>query len=362
MKWYEQFEFKANPYEVKDPYEIPIEMLQWNRPDLARQKEILKAFVEDVSEGRKVGLRVLGPNRSGKTWLTRLLEKELLYQKKIDALFLYTKVFEFAPAFSNVYQQAIEQILKQFEKIAKYVKENKGDTSLEQWKKVFPESEDLAHCFFCISQKSDDVIAKSWLLGEKVSAPNLSKLGIIYRLDSDIKKFELLRQVLKFLSQAFQAVILVIDQLERATKIKEASVLSDILREMLDSFSDKFAVVCSFMGEKDAQWFSLGYSQALEGRLRYVIQLAPIDENFVCDLMRAHHSLYRKQKDEKLDELRPFNEPGLKKLLQIMPFEYHYPGYFLVNCEELAREAFKGEKNVITQSFVVSHKGSLRFK
>ena len=363
MIWYEELGFKANPYEgTKNPYEIPLEMLAWNRPDLEREKKKLDDFVEDICEGRKVGLRMFGPNRSGKTWLTRLLEKEILYRRKIDALFLYTKVEEFAPAFGLVYQMAIEGTLVRFEKIAKYLKESKGDTSLKQWMDAFPESEDLAHCFSCISQKSNEAIAKSWLLGDKVSAANLGKLEIVHQLDSDFKKFEALRHLFKLLSEAFQTVILVVDQLERASKVKEASVLSDILREMLDVFPDRFVLVLSFMGEKEEAWFSLGYSLALEGRLRYVIQLSPIDPNTVCDLMRTHHSLYRKQKDEKQDELRPFKESGIKKLLQIMRVQYHYPGYLLTNCEELAREALKTKKNIITESFVVSHKDSLRFK
>ncbi|MCH7561044.1 MAG: hypothetical protein IIC67_06730 [Thaumarchaeota archaeon] len=93
-EWFEKFEFIKDPYERLDPTKISLNQMEWNRYDLNEDREKLNQFVEDAVTGKRTSLKIFGPLRSGKTWLSHILFKEI-YEKfgsKDDVAFIYTKI------------------------------------------------------------------------------------------------------------------------------------------------------------------------------------------------------------------------------------------------------------------------------
>jgi len=361
--WFEFFEFEKDPYEKLDPYKIEFERLIWDRPDLKEAKERLDNFIEDVLNKKRVGLKIFGPAASGKTWLTRIVQKELmqkLSRREEKMLFLYTKVPRIEPTFQIVYRLAIEYFLNNyFGELANFVKE-----SNRTWEDVVNDPE-LATCFRHYSSEAlkQKALARKWLIGEKLTASELGNLEITYLIDSDYERYEMLRKLIEKLTMTgpFATCILVIDELENAP-VKLAGQLSDCLRDMLDSFSEKFGLIASFTAEKVDEWYDLGYTEYLGRRFDYTVQLDSLKKEAVAEFLRLHHRVYRK-KDAKIDDhLLPFTKESAIKLLELMPLEYHYPGYFLPNCRDIARLAFEKGKKQIDAKFVEDHFQKVTFK
>lgn len=360
--WLEFFEFEKDPYEKLDPYKIEFERLVWNRPDLNEAKEYLNSFIEDAISKKRVGLKVFGPAASGKTWFTRIVQKELtqkLSERNEKMLFIYTKVPRLEPTFHIVYRLSIEYFLKNyFNKLADSIRE-----SGRQWKDLIDDHE-LAMCFQKYSgTASDQALAKKWLTGEKLTASELGKLEITYSIDSDYEKYEMLRKLIEKLTMTglFTTCILVIDELENAP-VKLAGQLSDCLRDLLDSFAERFGLIASFTAEKVDEWYDLGYTEYLGRRFDYTVQLDSLNKEAVAQFLRLHHGVYRKENSRVTDQLLPFTEDGAIKLLELMPLEYHYPGYFLPNCRDIVKIAFERKKKQIDARFVEDNFQRVTFK
>ncbi len=323
-------------------------------------KRNLDNFLRDLKEGKKVGLRVLGPNRGGKTWSLRILEKDVLEQGA-DVLFVYTKLLEVEPTFTRIYSMAIEQFAKSFESLSSFVNRTYGGLDLSIWQKLIPNNEDLAQCLFRISQRKDDRIARRWLAGEKMTVSQLDKISIVRKIDTDSKRLEVLKDVIRTATKHCRSFLLIVDELEKAPNVRQASILSDLFRDLLDSFSTKFGLVCSFTAAKLDQWYSLGFTQALEGRLNFAVRLDPLSENTITQFLAEHHTAYRQPTYQSNDQLLPFAESGARRLLELSPDEYRYPGYFLPNCGHLARYASDIGIDRIDNQFVELHQNLFRF-
>jgi len=332
--WFEALHFAKDPYEKLDPYKIDLKYLAWDRPDLDKAARNLYAFVKDILDGRRTGLKVFGSAGSGKTWFTRIIEKETL-AKNPRILFIYTKVPRLEPTFQVVYRLAIQDLLDNyFDKIARYVKETqKGETDLNAWKNAIGD-EDLATAFQQYYSGTNKALSKKWLTGDKLSAYELDSLKVTRSLDSDYDRFEMLIQIFEKLSSVFSTSMFVIDELENAS-VKLAGQLSDSLRDMLDRFAEKFALVASFTAQKDEEWYDLGYTEQLNRRFDYAVKLEALDK--VADFLRIHQQAYRKPDVKINDQLYPFTEEGAVSLLEIMQPGNRYPGYYLPNCRDLAK-------------------------
>ena len=93
--WFEEFKFEKDPYEKLYPYRIEFDRLVWDRPDLPKAKEDMDRFAGEVCEEKRIALKVYGPAGCGKTWFTRIVQKELsakLPAASKDMVFMYTKV------------------------------------------------------------------------------------------------------------------------------------------------------------------------------------------------------------------------------------------------------------------------------
>jgi hypothetical protein len=359
--WYEAFQFSKDPYEKLDPYNIDFERLIWDRLDLKKTKEDIDNFVEDVINKQRVALKIFGPAGSGKTWLTRIIQKELIVEKKENALFLYTKVPRIEPTFQVVYRIAIDYFFKNyFDELRKYISDKKGLTDLNAWKDVIG-NEELASCFSkYASGGQDKALATKWLMGDKLSASELSSIEIVYSLDSDYERFEMLRKLIEKLLNVFSTCVLVVDELENAS-VKLAGQISDGLRDMLDVFSERFALIASLTAQKADEWYDQGYTESLGRRFDYTVELTSLNKETIPEFLRLHHKAYRKKDADIKDEVLPFREDSAVKLLELMSPEHQYPGYFLPNCKDLAR-LIAGKKDYIDTKFVEENFQRVTFK
>jgi hypothetical protein len=128
--------------------------------------------------------------------------------------------------------------------------------------------------------------------------------------------------------------------------------LSDALRDLLDSFSEKFVMVCSYTALRETDWIDFGYSVALERRLDYTIELGQLQKEALVEFIKTHNHVYRKDKSKTKDNLYPFKEDGLYKLYDSMELGFLYPGYFLPNCGVLARVSVETDKEVEANTVV----------
>jgi hypothetical protein len=359
--WPEGFQFDKDPYEKLNPYLIDFQRLVWDRPDLPKAKKDMDKFVCEVFEGKRIAIKLYGPSGCGKTWFTRIIQKELsekLLKAGKNMVFMYTKIPRYEGSLQIAYKIGIEYFLENyFENLVKCVK----NPQVEDWERLVNDH-DLAMCFHKLLSGTpmQKIVAREWLSGEKLSASDLSVLEISYSLDTDYERIEMLRKLIEELSNVFSNFVLVIDELENA-QTKLAGQISDALRDLLDSFSDKFALVASFTAQKLDEWYDLGYTEQLDRRFDYSVELASLSLETISEFLRIHQRAYRKKGAKIEDELFPFTEEGVAKLLTMTPPEFHYPGYFLPNCKEIVRAA-EGKTKKIDSAFVEKNFPLVRFK
>lgn len=364
-KEYEKFGFVKSPYEKTNPYLIEDKYLTWNREDLSDVRKKLDKFIDDVIDGRRVSIRVFGPAGSGKTWLTRILGKELCEKDgstpKEQSIFIYTFLPELSSTFSTLYQNAIDYFLKhEFERLKNYVASVDKSLNFGSWEKVMKHDE-LCHVFGWISTGTpNQYLAKKWLKGEKISPSELTALKFTYALDTDYKKFLLLTELLKELSKIYRSVILVIDELEHVSSKLVASI-DDSMRSLLDDFSENFALVASFTAQKEDEWYDIGFSEALSRRFDYLVALDSISSDSIDSFLAAHHKMYLKPELQEKASIAPFTKDSLQELLRVTSPKYHFPGYTLPNCGELIREAGEKDVNDINSDFLKANQKVLRF-
>ena len=214
------------------------------------------------------------------------------------------------------------------DKIIEAINKNTGST-VNQWAN-FLRDRDLAQCLHNIKHGSQEQLSKGWLYGEALSLSDLKSAHIYVRLDSDYTMFKIMQILLEKSSLTFDTVVLSIDEMENAD-VSLARGLSDALRDLLDSFSEKFVMVCAYTAHREDDWIDFGYSEALVRRLDYTIELGQLQKDALVEFIRTHNSLYRKGKSKVEDQLYPFKEEGLNRLYDSMEIGYLYPGYFLPN-------------------------------
>lgn len=354
---YEKFGFEADPYAQIEPFLIPMERLEWNRDDLQKAKGKFDDFIADIKNLNKVGLAVWGPWGSGKTWLLRLIQKFV----GDDDLVIYTKISRIEPTFSAFYSLFIENLMPKIDVILQKIDENSGP-KINDWVD-FIKDEDLAHCLYHLYHHDEFFsVSKKWLFGEKAPSKGLGDANLITTLDGDLKKYRVLEKLLDLSRLAFQTPILIIDELENATgKIAFAMQLSDVMRNLLDRFYERFALVCAYTAEMEDEWYDLGYGEAVQTRLDYKIELMSLEKGYICRFLRKHHALYRKEEIDVTDQLSPFTEDGIQRMVEVMDPAQHYPRQILHNCRNLVREAVKSNVEEIDKEFVNNHLNNLDY-
>ena len=357
MSWYEEFGFDEDPYKKTDPPLIPFERIRWNREDLADARKALDLFLDDVRGGYKVGLVAFGPVGSGKTWLSRVIETEIPPDLS-DVLIIRTKIIRVQPNFSAVYDYFIRNITSPKGIFLPKLKDHLG-TDISDWTAFF-ENADLANALFHLAlPDAKKTTSLNWLLNLGVTMTELDKADITAKIGGDAHKYEIMRLIIKKSAEIFSSVILNVDELENAS-LTFARQISDVLRDLLDEFYEKFVLCCFISLRAESEWYERGYSDYLFSRMDYVINLDAIKPNYAPHFFRLHHEVYRRKDKETEDQLFPFTEDGIKRLVEVMKPERAFPRYIFENCGILARIlASEGGKS-INSDFVDKHKSRLR--
>jgi energy-coupling factor transporter ATP-binding protein EcfA2 len=340
--WFEQFQFEQDPYSTLNPFEIPLERIRWNRDDLQDESK-LERFTGDIKGGYRSGLAVYGPAGSGKTWLLRYLQKRLLEESGGGVAVIRGRVLKLEPTFAALYDTVVNSWNEQRE-AALAAMEDKYGRDLSQWKLGIGDS-DLATCLHHLHYPQQDAkveICEDWLRGKKIAPQDRRVAGISASLDSDYDRYLTLRKLLDVCLSASEACVLIVDELENAPP-RFAAALGDSLRDLLDSFAERFGLVCSYTAQAADELLDFGFGEFLFSRLESLVRLDPIMPDSARAIFTIHHQAYRAQ-DYAGDELLPFTEDGLRTLINRMDEARWYPRFILQNCGTLGRAVASNEE------------------
>ena len=333
--WYEKLGFEEDPYGIKKTRFIPLKRLTWNRDDL-EDKWQMDRFVEDILSLHSVSLRVFGPTRSGKTWLLRLLEKKLKSKLK-EIVILYTEIPEAEPTLPRFYDEFVESLTPQLNQLLEVVEKKAGKTT-NDWIR-FLGDEDLARGLYHIYHEDEhSYVSKQWLRGLRVSSSALHPSGIILPL-SNSTRINTMTRLIEILSTIFPACVLLVDEIGLVRPPSLARVIGGTLKGLLDRLYERFGLVCTYTAELSDAILDRGYSKHFHKRFDYEVKLDVLKKNYAPEFLRLHHECYRKKDAEVKNQLLPFTEDGVHKLLDILGAESHYPGPILHSCGMLARDA-----------------------
>lgn len=356
--WYEKFNFVADPYRgATHPFKLSDNLFTWNRDDL-KDKWQFETFIQRVIEGYKVALKVYGEIGSGKTWLLRMIDLSLKEKQK-DALSIYIAIDESSPTFDAIYDEFIQNLKPKLEQICISIAKRVGPETptKEAWSALVLDR-NLATCLWQMHSKPETrYYCESWLEGEKLGRKELADLEITTNLDKDYKKSGIMKCLIMVSQFAFSKVVIMVDELGFIRPASAARAFGGILRDLLDSFSENFGLVCSYTATAADDLLDIGYGNWLYTRLEYSVFLEALGLDFVPHWLTAHHKVYRKAKV--VNELLPFTEDGIKALIQIMKRDARYPRLIFENCADLASEASRTDK-VIDRDFVIQHKERIR--
>lgn len=358
--WYEKFGFEDDPYVVRSPMVVPFQQIKWNRNDLV-DKPSLDRFLERVLAGRRVGMKVYGGEGSGKTWLLRWIEKTLTERSKGKALILYTYSYipKLEPTFSVFYEKYISEIDRYLPVILKKIDE-KADHNRANWPTYLGDN-NLATALSHIYDKEKNADAyKRWLSGASMSATDLRNLELTFPLERDYKRYEVMRTLITQSLLAFSSFTLIVDELENAPP-SLAKGLGDSLRDLLDSFYDRFSLICSYTTEIADEIIDWGYGTFLYKRLEHEVKMDTLkDLDAAMEFLRVHHECYRKTGYGVEDQLFPFEQSGIKRLMELIDPKQCYARTILINCGTLAEDAVK-EDITVTDKFVDRDKEFLTY-
>ena len=352
--WYEKSGFKDDPYVIRSPMVVPFKQIKWNRNDLA-DKPSLDSFTERVLDRRRVGMRVFGSDGSGKTWLLRWIEKTLTEKSKGKALVLYTYSYipRLEPTFSVFYEKFISEIDSYLPPILKAIDE-KADHKNVNWPPYLGDT-DLATALSHIHDAENVDAYKRWLSGARMLTTELRDLSLSRPLERDYKKYEIMKTLITQSLLAFSSFTLIVDELENAPPVL-ARGLGDSLRDLLDSFYDGFSLVCSYTAEMADDIIDWGYGKWLYERLEHEVEMDAFkDPDAMMEFLRVHHECYRQAKYKVGDQLFPFEESGVRRLMELVDPKICYARPTLINCGVLAEQAARQDAKV-TDKFVDENK------
>ena len=377
--WYERYGFVSDPYTIKDPFQIEESLLEWNREDLEDTYWKVNTFVDRAVSGYRVGLGAYGPVGSGKTWLLRIIEKSIKTRLKDDVLFLYARTHlpVSEPSFATLYSLFIDSILEQLDTILSALtkaignKMDKPESEVEELKKLIGEEGwrrmireitpdvSLSNClwhFIYHADKKD--LCLDWLRGERLPSRDLHTLEITTNLDKDFRRVEAVKSIVSIALNVYSLVVLVVDEMENARPMT-ARVIGDSLRDLLDSFSGNFSVICSYTGQRAEELIDLGYGTWLHTRLEYYSGLEALTVESIVPWLSKHNTLYRRKAQATDNPLLPFNVEAIQSLLRTMMPTARYPRHVFVNCGHLGQAADEAGKDIIDQDFIAENRDKL---
>ncbi|NVM56445.1 MAG: hypothetical protein HWN66_22295 [Candidatus Helarchaeota archaeon] len=257
---------------------------------------------------------------------------------KALALYTYAYIPMLEPTFSVFYEKFISEIEPHLPKILEAI-DKKADHKKANWP-AYLSDKDLAMALSNIHDGEKADAYKAWLSGIRMSSTELRGLKITSPLVGDYKKYEVMRTLIEHSLIVFSSFTLIVDELENAPP-GLAKGLGDALRDLIDSFYDKFSLVCSYTTEIADEMIDWGYGKFLYKRLEHEVKMDALGIDATIALLRTHHECYRKAKYKVKDELFPFEESGVKQLIELIDPKECYPRTILTNCGVLGEQAAK---------------------
>jgi len=353
--WHEELGFESNPYNLQEPWVTPLEKLIWNRDDLDKVKLRSDDFIEEINGGYNSSIFIWGPWRSGKSWLGRLIEKQV---KKEGVFFITINIQEGNPSQEAFYEQFIKKLIDS-DWISLISSKISDPESLEAWQRYF-ENEDLGRILYNIYENKDKfTLSREWLSGEKLTTTNLNSIDVKINLNSLYEKMETLKILINKSQESFNSFILCVDQLEGA-RGRPARLLSDLLREINDSFYDKFGMILIMTMESEADWYTYGFTDPLRQRVKYTVEMELLQRDYIPIFLQKHHEVYRVS-DWNKSHLLPFQKTSIIYLADLMEVDTKYPRFLLSNCARLGKELVKKGRKTVTTTFIDKNIRHLRW-
>lgn len=350
-QWF--FDFVEYPYGIRpEPMLLPDERIMWDRDDLD-DKENVDRFIKAISEGRSVGLRIYGDSGAGKTWLVRYIKKRLESEMENPIIF-YNRIVGAKSTFEEFYFDLITAIIPQLGRLLSVVEQKIGDKSsdwIDYW-----DNHDLGEALRHIQKKDDhEGLSKDWLKGTASSAA-IKPTGIITKLDTDFQKVEVLQKLLHKASELFSTCVLVLDEIA-LVKRGFGRELGRIVKDIFDGFYEKFGLICTYTGVTSDTLLD-NYDSHFYERFEHEVGLKTIKKDYLPTFLRLHHQSYRKTGAEIKDQLYPFTESAVYKLIDLIDPESLFPRSILKSCGVLAIEATERAKTkIIDEKFVEKNAG-----
>jgi hypothetical protein len=343
------YDFEEYPYKIRpDPIYLPDEKIIWNRDDLD-DKENLEKFVKALLERRSVGLRIYGVPGSGKTWLIRYFQKELLSKDK-NAVIFYVRIVGAKSTFSEFYSNFMASTTKQLEELLSAVVKKIG-RDINKWISYWGDP-NLAKALHHIYSKDEhEMLARDWLADVPYSPAVLKAAGIFTRLATDMQKVDVLEKLLHKASELFSTCVLVLDDIA-LVKRGFGRELGRIIKDIWDGFYERFGLICTYTAEASGELIDAGYDLHFYRRFEYEVGLRPVKRDYVPTFLRLHHTCYRK-KDAKIeDQLYPFTEDAIYKIIDLISPTSVLPGDILRTCGNIVLAAEKAKVKIIDKRFV----------
>ena len=354
--WFKKFGFEANPYQLSPPWEIPEKRIEWNRDDLQELKHKVDEFIKEAAEGYETSLRIWGPWRSGKTWLARYMAKRL---STVEGSFiLKTEIFEYDPSLNTFYKKFIDSLLKSnwITRMSQLIEDPQKSNG---WKNFFGR-DDLGEVICNIFRDHERKLSEEWLRGEKLKSGDMTSILVKANIDSLYDKFEVFKTIIKKSQESFSTFVLVVDQLE-AAKGRIAQGFSDLFRELLDSFYEKFALILISTMESIEEWYDMNFSPALEHRIKYTAEMGVLKKEYIPSFLRKHHEVYRIEDWNGEDQINPFIEDSIMYLADRMKAQYMYPNFLLKNCGIVVGRLLRAEKAIATKEIIKAEENRLEY-
>jgi hypothetical protein len=354
--WFETWDFEEDPYGIKRTQLLNSKRIIWNRDDLENKPNV-DSFIDNVANGRSVSLRIFGPSRSGKTWLLKYIEKSLKERMNNDVLVIMAPIPESDSNLDSWYRYFISSIEFNMDSFLAKASAKAGQTQGD-WRKYFGDHE-LGYALWHISKKSDQkFIAMEWLRGEKLSGPQLTEAGLVSSL-TKYKKVQIMIKLIDSIRLLYQSCVLMVDEIGLIRPPSNARVIGGILKDILDSFYERFGLICTYTADLSDTLIDLGYSQHFYKRFDFEVDMSAIHVEYMPLFVRKHNEAYRRSDSKIGDQLLPFTEEAIEALLELISFENYYPGPILHCCGILAAEATKNELKLINGDFVRANRGLL---
>lgn len=385
-KWVEDLGFEEDPYRKRDPFEIPENRIIWNRTDLNEfMTDQIDPLLDKVENLYGAGLLIHGYLGSGKTWLCRFLSKSVKerIRKKYgkDPLIFQAHLKTEWRGLEFLYKDLVEDLYRKgfFDELKKYLDslkeeqktqipsegiiESKREEIAEEWVKeklrAVTEHQYLTEALFSLWKAKETDVIWAWLRAESVPISDLREYNIYSKIGTDYDRFKTLSAMISVAKEMYPTVVLILDELRNMEEAK-ARELSEYLRELIDAHYERLFLLCTFTTTELDELYDLGYTAAFVDRLDNISRIDIIMAEAAPVFLREHHKVYRKHDFKIKDQLHPFSEKGIKKLVEILKPVKKVPRFILMNGGSLVKKFVSSEAKLIDEKFIMDNLSILK--